>query len=133
MIQGFSNVKVKNTLIPPILPRYTKNVRVASEGTDIPQLAKDVIMNKIDHRQYDPAKGDAPYRKYLQGLVFQDSELSPYRRYIENEQICDQIANNINLAKKHKLLPYHLGANEADFMKAEWLNYELKRPPFLEK
>jgi hypothetical protein len=39
---------------------------------------KKLMIQRIDHTQFDPILGKKETRDYIKGLVFQDTELRPY-------------------------------------------------------
>ena len=75
---------LKGSVAPPLLPSLSPEVRVSSNPRDIDI---DVIMGKlmvqrVDHCNFDPIMGKKETRNYMEGLIFQDSILAPYKPYM---------------------------------------------------
>ena len=55
-----------------------------------------MMNNRIAHSNFDPVLGFKPTRKYVHGLVFQGSELAPYKKYVHPAKMADLVINSIN-------------------------------------
>lgn len=86
--------------------------------------------NRIAHTTFDPVLGFKPTRKYVHGLVFQGSELAPYKQYVHPGKMADLVTKSLeeydltNSLPSHSktpqeapnsFLPFNLGANVKDF------------------
>lgn len=110
---------------PPLLPRISPEVRISSNrnDTDIDVIMKKLMVQRVDHVNFDPILGKKETREYIKGLVFQDSVLSPYQPYIKYSN---------TIGTNEDLLPKQLGATQKDFQRAKWLNAELNKKPYFE-
>ena len=48
-----------------------------------------LITNRIAHMTFDPVLGNKSTREYIKGLVFQNSELAPYSKYVNSSDIAN--------------------------------------------
>jgi hypothetical protein len=56
----------------------------------------DMLMtNRIAHMQFDPILGNKSTREYIKGLIFQNSELAPYRKYVNHGEMRDLVFKNL--------------------------------------
>jgi len=88
---------------PPI-SKITSEVRISSnpEDTDIQVIMKKLMVNRIAHQTFDPILGELSTRNYIKGLVFQDSELAPYFKYVNPPEMGDLIQKTLkNQPVKH--------------------------------
>jgi len=135
------------------------DVRISSNptDTDVQKIMKMLMVNRIEHKKFDPILGEVSTRSYLKGLIFQDSELSPYLKYVHPPEVGSLISQEIknsqskvqfknNLLKQdnssqslssqrnkkkmraQSLLPSNLEAK--DFQQASWLLSELNKPSY---
>ena len=59
--------------------------------------------------------GSNSVRKYMKGLVFQNSNLEPYKKYVQSKEMTKFITQSFNAEKPVDGLPYNLGATRKDF------------------
>mmetsp|Transcript_9541 Transcript_9541/g.14600 ORF Transcript_9541/g.14600 Transcript_9541/m.14600 type:complete len:105 (-) Transcript_9541:361-675(-) len=63
---------------------------------------KKLMVNRIAHQTFDPILGELSTRNYIKGLVFQDSELAPYFKYVNPPEMGDLIQKTLkNQPVKH--------------------------------
>ena len=122
-------------------------MRVSSNenDTNIDLIMNKMMYNRIAHSTFDPVLGFKPTRKYVHGLVFQGSELAPYKKYVHPGKMADLVTRSLEVQDINKSLPSHsktpqeasnsflpfnLGANVKDFQRAKWLAEELKKKSF---
>jgi len=144
---------------PPLLSVFSPEVRISSNkaDTDIDKIMEMLMTNRIAHTQFDPILGNRSTREYIKGLVFQNSELAPYSKYVNSPEMANMILQSLNAPpvieslssshgstqtlqepvnagrearKSRSLLPIHMGANKKDFYRAKWLAEELGKPPY---
>jgi hypothetical protein len=89
---------------PPLLPAVSQEVRISSnkEDSNVDNIMEMVMRAKIEHRKFDPLLGRKSTRDYIKGLVFEHSELSPYKPYVYNKKISDFIDKGIKASKIQK-------------------------------
>ena len=93
-------------------------------------IMKKLMTNRVAHADFDPILSDKSTREYLRGLVFQNSELQPYSRYMKPE-IQKALIKEFKEGQGHfSSLPTELGANRKDFERAVWISKDLSMPPF---
>ena len=66
-------------------------MRISSNksDTDIDAIMEKLITNRIAHMTFDPVLGNKSTREYIKGLVFQNSELAPYSKYVNSPDIAN--------------------------------------------
>jgi hypothetical protein len=75
---------LSGSIAPPLLPSLSHEVRVSSNpnDTNIEILMGKLMVQRVDHCNFDPIMCKKETRNYMQGLIFQDSILAPYKPFL---------------------------------------------------
>lgn len=75
--------------VPPLKHQFDQKVRVGCpcKETKIDKVIDKIITNKVHHQEYDPYFADRTSRKLTIKSVLYASELSPYRKYIDDKDM----------------------------------------------
>lgn len=87
----------------------SQDVRISSnkEDTNLDNIMEMVMRSKIEHKNFDPLLGRKSTRDYIKGLVFEHSELAPYKPYVYNKKISDFIDAGLKSKRTKKDFQVH--------------------------
>ena len=100
---------------PPLLSVFTPEVRISSNkaDTDIDKIMDMLMTNRIAHMQFDPVLGNKSTRDYIKGLVFQNSELAPYSKYVNHPEMANLILQSLNAPAGPEALATSQGSSQS--------------------